>query len=308
MFGAIATWNGVPPVAVQRHVAYLSTHEGALHEQHRASHRVDAASRRADAPAAGTRSGRPAAAPQPEHGPTAPATAGRRDTADARRSCPGGRHRSARQRCWTASWPGWSTAIILGVTYGIIVGIVGGVFISGYRTGAEVYFYYLIIGVLSTIVYVGYFAYMESSRGQTLGKMVMKLKVFGPDGASNPTMEQAVRRNIYLGFGLLAIIPFVGWFVGWIAQVAAIILILDRDQRRPEAPALVRQVRRRHHGRQGRLTRHKLTHYDADPAESFCRVSAISETGQPRPTTVQTTIIASIAPPRTIAPIALPRL
>ena len=117
-------------------------------------------------------------------------------------------------------------AIILGVTYGIIVGIVGGVFISGYRTGAEVYFYYLIIGVLSTIVYVGYFAYMESSRGQTLGKMVMKLKVFGPDGASNPTLEQAVRRNIYLGFGLLAIIPFVGWFVGWIAQVAAVILIL----------------------------------------------------------------------------------
>jgi len=51
MFGAIATWNGVPPVAVQRHVAYISTHEGALHEQHRASRRVDAASRRADAPA-----------------------------------------------------------------------------------------------------------------------------------------------------------------------------------------------------------------------------------------------------------------
>ena len=54
MFGAIATWNGIPPVAVQRHVAYISTHEGALHEQHRASRRVDAASRRADAPAAGT--------------------------------------------------------------------------------------------------------------------------------------------------------------------------------------------------------------------------------------------------------------
>ena len=225
MFGAIATWNGVPPVAVQRHVAYLSTHEGALHEQHRASHGVDAASRRADAAAAGTRSGRPAAAPQPEHGPTAPATAGRRDTAHARRSAPAagiGQPGTLLDRFLAKL----VDAIILGVTYGIIVGIVGGVFISGYRTGAEVYFYYLIIGVLSTIVYVGYFAYMESSRGQTLGKMVMKLKVFGPDGASNPTLEQAVRRNIYLGFGLLAIIPFVGWFVGWIAQVAAIILIL----------------------------------------------------------------------------------
>jgi hypothetical protein len=55
MFGAIATWNGVSLSAVQRHVAYISTHEGALHEQHRASHRVDAASGRADpSPAAGT--------------------------------------------------------------------------------------------------------------------------------------------------------------------------------------------------------------------------------------------------------------
>ena len=49
MFGAIATWNGVPPVAVQRHVAYISTHEGALHEQHRASRGDDSAAWRADA-------------------------------------------------------------------------------------------------------------------------------------------------------------------------------------------------------------------------------------------------------------------
>ena len=41
MFGAIATWNGLHPVAVKRHVAYISTHEGALHEQHRASRGVD---------------------------------------------------------------------------------------------------------------------------------------------------------------------------------------------------------------------------------------------------------------------------
>ena len=121
------------------------------------------------------------------------------------------------------------------MTYGIISAIVGGAIITGYRSGSEVYFYYLIIGVLSAVVYVGYFAYMESSRGQTVGKIVMKLKVFGPDGASNPTMEQAVRRNIYWAFGLVAIVPFVGWFIAWIAQVGAIILILvgiNSDPRR----------------------------------------------------------------------------
>ena len=96
MFGAIATWNGVRPVAVQRHVAYFSTHEGALHEQHRASRRVDAASRRADAPAAGTRGRRPASAPQPKHGPPAPAASGRRHSSHARRSRRGARRTAAR--------------------------------------------------------------------------------------------------------------------------------------------------------------------------------------------------------------------
>ena len=67
---------------------------------------------------------------------------------------------------------------------------------------------------------------MESSRGQTVGKIVMKLKVFGPDGASNPTMEQAVRRNIWVATGLISIVPVVGYFLGGLASLAAVILIL----------------------------------------------------------------------------------
>jgi uncharacterized RDD family membrane protein YckC len=67
---------------------------------------------------------------------------------------------------------------------------------------------------------------MESSRGQTVGKIVMKLKVFGPDGVSNPTMEQAVRRNIWLAAGLVSIVPLVGWWLGGLAQLGAVILIL----------------------------------------------------------------------------------
>ena len=116
--------------------------------------------------------------------------------------------------------------VILGVVYGIIAGIVGGAIITGYRSGAEVYFYYLIIGVLSSVLYLGYFSYMESSRGQTLGKMVLKLQVFGPDGASHPTMEQAVRRNIWVATGIISIVPFVGWWLGGVASLASVILIL----------------------------------------------------------------------------------
>ena len=116
--------------------------------------------------------------------------------------------------------------VILGVVFAIISAIVAGVIITGYRTGSEVYFYYLIVGVLSALLYLGYFAYMESSRGQTVGKMVMKLRTFGPDGASNPTMEQAVRRNIWVATGIISIVPLVGWWLGSLVSLAAVILIL----------------------------------------------------------------------------------
>ena len=53
--------------------------------------------------------------------------------------------------------------------------------------------------MITTLISLGYYAYFESNRGATIGKQLMKLKVVGPDGVSNPTMEQAVRRNIFHG-------------------------------------------------------------------------------------------------------------
>jgi uncharacterized RDD family membrane protein YckC len=114
--------------------------------------------------------------------------------------------------------------VIVGVVYWIVVILVGAVLITGYRSGGELFVYWLIISVISAVVFLGYFAYMESSRGQTVGKTVMKLKTFGPDGVSNPTMEQAVRRNIWLGGMILGIIPIVGPFLGWLVILAGEIL------------------------------------------------------------------------------------
>lgn len=56
--------------------------------------------------------------------------------------------------------------------------------------------------LINTIISVAYFAYLESVRGQTLGKQLLKLRVVGPDGG-NPTMEQALRRNLWLALGLI---------------------------------------------------------------------------------------------------------
>jgi uncharacterized RDD family membrane protein YckC len=109
---------------------------------------------------------------------------------------------------------------------GILVGIVS-VIITIVLTAASDSF--ILTGVVSSIVtaaiYLGYFAYLESNRGQTLGKQILKLKVVGPDGVSNPTMEQAVRRNIWTAFGIAGVVPVLGALIGGLAELAAVILI-----------------------------------------------------------------------------------
>lgn len=75
-----------------------------------------------------------------------------------------------------------------------------------------------LFGLLGTAIYLGYFVYLESSRGQTPGKQVLNLRTAGPDGG-HPTQEQAFRRNAWV---LVGIVPFLGGFASlaiaiWIA-------------------------------------------------------------------------------------------
>ena len=76
------------------------------------------------------------------------------------------------------------------------------------------------------VLYLGYFAYLESSRGETIGKMVMKLKVFGPDGVSKPTMEQAVTPQHLRRLRHRRHRPVVGTLLGGLASLGAVILIV----------------------------------------------------------------------------------
>jgi uncharacterized RDD family membrane protein YckC len=63
-----------------------------------------------------------------------------------------------------------------------------------------------VIAIITTAISIAYFAWLETTRGQTLGKMAMKLKVVGPDGG-NPTFQQVAIRNSWLA---LPIIPVLG--------------------------------------------------------------------------------------------------
>jgi len=78
--------------------------------------------------------------------------------------------------------------------------------------------------ILGAAVALGYFAFMESSRGQTVGKMALKLETRGAAGG-RPTMEEAVKRNAFTAIGIIGIIPILGWFLSPLLSLAAVIMI-----------------------------------------------------------------------------------
>jgi uncharacterized RDD family membrane protein YckC len=110
--------------------------------------------------------------------------------------------------------------VVSGIIVGAIMGEGGGLY---YGTGN--YAAAAVSAVLSSAIYLGYFGFLESTRGQTVGKMVMKLHVLGPQGG-NPTLEQALRRNIWVAFGVLGVVPVIGGLVGGLASLVAVIMIV----------------------------------------------------------------------------------
>ena len=98
-------------------------------------------------------------------------------------------------------------ATILFVIIGIGTAFTGGFGLRGWLPGA-----------ILSLAYFGYFVYLESNQGATLGKKVLNLKVVTADG-SNPTMEQSAKRNVWMLFGLVPVI-------GGLASLAAVIIII----------------------------------------------------------------------------------
>lgn len=112
------------------------------------------------------------------------------------------------------------------IVYFIFFAFFAAIFYNGfYNSRGEVFLVTLFVQIFSVVVYLGYYGYFESTQGATLGKQLMKLKVVGPDGVSNPTMQQAVMRSGFQALGLISVVPFVGFFLGPLASLAAVILI-----------------------------------------------------------------------------------
>lgn len=107
-------------------------------------------------------------------------------------------------------WVVYMVLIVPIVVIAIFSGSYGGAF-GGLNIGG------FIAALLLAAITVGYFAVMESSFGQTLGKMVIKIKTEGPDGG-NPSLEMAIKRNIWIALGIIPVI-------GGLAELAAAIYI-----------------------------------------------------------------------------------
>lgn len=79
----------------------------------------------------------------------------------------------------------------------------------------------VLANILTTLLTYAYFVYLESTRGQTVGKMALGYKVIGPDGGL-PSTEAAAKRNAYL---LLGLVPFLGGLVQFVLLIVIAITI-----------------------------------------------------------------------------------
>src|SRR3954462_2797131 len=98
--------------------------------------------------------------------------------------------------------------VLLAIVTGIIDAILAaafGISAGGLGVGGS-YAYAAIAAVIGNVINLGYFGYLESSRAQTVGKMALKLRVQTMAGGL-PTFEQAVKRNIWLAFAIVGIVP-----------------------------------------------------------------------------------------------------
>ncbi len=128
--------------------------------------------------------------------------------------------------------------ILIGVVNAIIVAIivVGIIGLDGAGTmgfGGTDYAASIVSAIIGVAINLGYFAFMESSQGKTVGKMVMKLHVEGAAGGK-PTIEESIKRNWWLALPALAIVPVVGGLIGSLAELVIIILIAVQIGSDPE--------------------------------------------------------------------------
>ena len=95
--------------------------------------------------------------------------------------------------------------IIIGIAV-VVVAVIGAVGL--FTTGAALGFFFGWFAIIAGILLILYFPLMESTRGATIGKQAMGLKVISKTG-SNPTLGEAFVRNISKIYWLLLLLDVI---------------------------------------------------------------------------------------------------
>jgi len=82
--------------------------------------------------------------------------------------------------------------------------------------------WWMVTGLFSGVMMFGYFVLFEVSYGTSLGKKLLGLTVHGPAGAPKPDLTQSAIRN---SFTLLAVVPYIGNLLAFIAYVIIAVTI-----------------------------------------------------------------------------------
>ena len=83
-------------------------------------------------------------------------------------------------------------------------------------------YWWMVTGLFSGVMMFGYFVLFEVTYGTSLGKKLLGLTVHGPAGAAKPDLKQSAIRN---SFTLLAVVPYVGNLLAFVAYVIIAVTI-----------------------------------------------------------------------------------
>ena len=89
-------------------------------------------------------------------------------------------------------------------------------------------YWWMVTGVFSGVLMFGYFVLFEVTHGTSLGKRLLGLTVHGPGGAPKPDLKQSAIRN---SFTLLAVVPYIGHLLAFVAYVIIAVTISSSPTR-----------------------------------------------------------------------------
>lgn len=110
---------------------------------------------------------------------------------------------------------------VIGFVIGLIFGV-GAAFTASDNAGVSIGSS-IIAGLIGTLIAIAYEVFLVGTRGQTLGKMAVGIKVIRTDGQPMDLMTAATRHSPSIALRVLGIIPIVGIITGLGLIVLAIV-------------------------------------------------------------------------------------